>query len=75
MRYHGIREIRFVYQIINRALRTQNIDIILTFYPLIADLHDQLTVLHSEFLDLAPSPVLTVYRGQRIQLNELSKIN
>ena len=64
----------FVYRIINRALRTQNIDIILTFYPLIADLHDQLTVLHNEFLDLGPAPSLTVYRGKRIQPNELSKI-
>ena len=64
----------FVYRVINRALRTQNIDIILTFYPLIADLHDQLTVLHEIFLDVGPAPLLTVYRGQRIQSSELSKI-
>lgn len=64
----------FVYRIINRALRTQDIDVILTFYPFIADLHDQLSVLHTNFLDLGPAPVLIVYRGQRIHSNELNKV-
>ncbi|CAF5119280.1 unnamed protein product, partial [Rotaria sp. Silwood1] len=64
----------FVYRIINRALRTQNIDIILKFYPLIADIHDHLTTLHQHFIDVGPPPVLTVYRGQKIHIDELSKI-
>ena len=64
----------FVYRIINRALRTQNIDVILKFYPFIADLHDQLETLHTEFLDLGTASVFTVYRGQRIHLDELNKI-
>ena len=64
----------FVYRIINRALRTQNIDIILKFYPFIADLHDHLTALHKEFLDLGPPSILTVYRGQKIHIDELKKV-
>ncbi|CAF2109024.1 unnamed protein product [Rotaria magnacalcarata] len=64
----------FVYRIINRALRTQNIDIILKFYPFIADLHDQLTALHKDFLDARPPSVLKVYRGQKMHIDELKKI-
>lgn len=64
----------FVYRIINRALRTQNIHVILKFYPLIADLHDNLITLHREFLGSGPPRILTVYRGQKIHINELKKI-
>jgi tetratricopeptide (TPR) repeat protein len=64
----------FVYRLVNRALRTQDIDEILVFYPFIADLHDQLRVLHDEFLNMDPPDELTVYRGQLIHINELRKI-
>ena len=64
----------FVYRLINRALRMQDIDHILIFYPFIADLHEQLRVLHDEFIDLGPSDEITVYRGQLIHIHELRKI-
>ena len=44
----------FVYRLINRALRVQDIDQILIFYPFTAELHDQLRILHGEFLELGP---------------------
>ena len=64
----------FVYRIINRALRRQNIETIFTFFPFIGDLHDQLKLLHTEFLDLGVSQIITVYRGQHIRIDELQKV-
>ena len=64
----------FVYRLVNRAFRMQDIDEILTFYPFIADLHDQLRVLHDEFIELGPSDEMTVYRGQLIHIYELRKM-
>ncbi|CAM4814458.1 unnamed protein product [Rotaria magnacalcarata] len=64
----------FLYRIVNRALRTQNIDTIFIFYPFIGDLHDQLVSLHREFLELGAPTFLNVYRGQHIHVDELRKI-
>ncbi|CAM4811162.1 unnamed protein product [Rotaria magnacalcarata] len=64
----------FVYRIVNRALRTQNIDTIFVFASFIGDLHDQLRSLHQEFLDYGAAPLLTVYRGQQMQIDEVRKI-
>ena len=64
----------FVYRIINRALRKQNIETIFTFFPFIGDLHDQVITLHDEFLEFGPSPTLTVYHGQHMKIDELQKI-
>lgn len=64
----------FVYRLINRALRLQDIDQILIFYPFIAELHDQLRILHDEFLELGPPDEIVVYRGQLIHMHELRKM-
>ncbi|UJR18513.1 hypothetical protein I4U23_005420 [Adineta vaga] len=72
----------FVYRIINRALRTQNIDIIFKFRYFITDLYTHLLELHKEFLESLP-PIesdndkvyLDVYRGQAISPDELNNIS
>ena len=52
----------FLYQTVNRALRTLDVDLILTMSFFIGDLHKELEQLHS---DSAQKNCLTVYRGQR----------
>ncbi|CAF3688350.1 unnamed protein product [Rotaria socialis] len=58
----------FVYRLLNKALRTENIDIIYKFRSFIADLHQQLSVLQST------EPISTdefLYRGQKLPIEEL----
>ncbi|CAF0845148.1 unnamed protein product [Didymodactylos carnosus] len=61
----------FLYRILNRALRTQEMCIILKFRLIIRDLHHTLLPLHSHSL-ITSNP--TLYRGQRISSEELQKL-
>ncbi|CAF1174591.1 unnamed protein product [Didymodactylos carnosus] len=69
----------FIYRLLNKALRTQNIEAIFKFRFFIADLHKQLCYLHGQYRELLGSdipPFLTVYRGQgmpRIDFERLKK--
>ncbi|CAF0719528.1 unnamed protein product [Adineta steineri] len=60
----------FLYKLLNRALRTEDIDIVFKFRFFIIDLYNQLTDLHNQ-LKFDKSNYLTVYRGQQLTQNEL----
>ena len=64
----------FLYRLINKALRTEDIDIIFKFRFFIRELHTQLKVLHNEYVRSLPSDAtntLDVYRGQGMATKEL----
>jgi tetratricopeptide (TPR) repeat protein len=54
----------FIYRLLNKAFRTENIDIIFKFRFFIVDLYHQLKLLHRPFTG-------TVYRGQTMSPEEL----
>ncbi|CAF1217813.1 unnamed protein product [Adineta ricciae] len=66
----------FLYQLINRALRNENIDWIFKLRYFIHDLHNQLAQMQMEFLRQLPSNqrVLQLYRGLRMHLCELHQL-
>ncbi|CAF3199297.1 unnamed protein product, partial [Rotaria socialis] len=57
----------FVYRLLNRALRTENIDIIYKFRFFITDLHFQLRPLHRQ----CSNQPTKVYRSQQMSINEI----
>ncbi|CAF4788794.1 unnamed protein product [Rotaria sp. Silwood1] len=64
----------FVYRLLNKALRTQDTDIIFKFRFFVNDLHNQIEKLYYQYLDSQSSIMnhhLRVYRGQRLSLREL----
>ena len=67
----------FVYRLLNKALRTQNTDIIFRFRFFINDLNAQIKGLYLDYLK-AHRPIsehrLEVYRGQHLNLEELNCI-
>ncbi|CAF0728300.1 unnamed protein product [Rotaria sordida] len=65
----------FVYRLLNKALRTQNIDIIFRFRFFIHDLNNQIKQLYLKYLqDHHPLSEhrLTVYRGQHLNIDEVN---
>ncbi|UJR17217.1 hypothetical protein I4U23_004112 [Adineta vaga] len=69
----------FLYRLLNRALRSQDIRIIYNFRFVLVDLHNCLTQLHSKHIhSLKTKPetssVLTVYRGQGLPVEELQNL-
>ncbi|CAF1217907.1 unnamed protein product [Adineta ricciae] len=66
----------FLYRLINRALRNENIDRIFKLRYFIHDLHNQLAQMQMEFLRQLPSNqrVLQLYRGLRMHLCELHQL-
>ena len=63
----------FLCKLINKALQTDDIDIIFKFRFFITDLYNQLNDLHNEFKLIAPN-LLRVYRGQHIAASELENL-
>ncbi|CAF3670135.1 unnamed protein product [Rotaria sp. Silwood1] len=65
----------FVYRLLNKALRTQNTEIIFKFRFFINDLQNQIEQLYHQYLNTHSSMIghhhLTVYRGQRLGMKEL----
>lgn len=62
----------FVYRLLNKALRTQNLEIIFKFRFFINDLHKQIHQFYREYLmKESRQHQLTVYRGQRLTMNEV----
>ncbi|CAF4104704.1 unnamed protein product, partial [Rotaria sp. Silwood2] len=64
----------FVYRLLNKALRTQNTEIIFKFRFFINDLQNQIEQLYHQYLDKQSSIIdhhLTVYRGQHLSMTEL----
>ncbi|CAF4563423.1 unnamed protein product, partial [Didymodactylos carnosus] len=66
----------FVYRLLNKALRTRDIDIIFKFRFFITDLYRQLQKEHSKFMELFTDDeyFLTVYRGQYLKADELHEL-
>ena len=64
----------FVYRILNKALRTQNIDMIFQMRFIIIDLYKQLEILCQKQFPPSGS-ILTIYRGQFLPADELAKIH
>ncbi|CAF4706048.1 unnamed protein product, partial [Rotaria sp. Silwood2] len=64
----------FVYRLLNKALRTENIDIIFKFRFFIKYLHHNLISLHEDFIRLLPSPKFTAFRGQHLSSIELKML-
>lgn len=63
----------FLFRIFNKAFRTRNIDIMFSYRYFLTDLLKELSKLHKEqFSD--KTGTLTVYRGQRMHVNELKRI-
>ncbi|CAF4604676.1 unnamed protein product [Rotaria socialis] len=61
----------FAYRLLNKALRTENIDIIFLFRFMIKDLHQQLRQLHEMQMN---GNSFTVYRGQQMSNDEFQTI-
>jgi tetratricopeptide (TPR) repeat protein len=64
----------FLYRTLNKALRTENIDIIFKFRFFLSDLFNQLKLLHNEFMEILDDIILTVYRGGCVSVNELENL-
>ncbi|CAF1319874.1 unnamed protein product, partial [Didymodactylos carnosus] len=68
----------FIYRLLNKALRTRDIDVIFKFRFFIADLYWQLSEEHRKFVEplvgddgTVDEYILTVYRGQHLKPDEL----
>jgi len=64
----------FTYQMLNRALRTLESDIIIKMGFFIRDLHRQIENLHSEQFESHQGKVFTVYRGQGLSIQDFGKL-
>lgn len=63
----------FLYKLINKALQTEDIDIIFKFRFFIIDLYNQLINLHNQSKS-EKANILTVYRGQQVATDELEAL-
>ncbi|CAF3406733.1 unnamed protein product [Rotaria socialis] len=66
----------FLYRILNKGLREADLDILFGLRFFLVDLHNQLKEEHDKYLRLFVSsdPILQVYRGQAIAVEELNLI-
>ncbi|CAF1374728.1 unnamed protein product [Didymodactylos carnosus] len=62
----------FLYRLLNKVFRTQDFDMIFKYRCFIKDLHKQISELHSLASD--EHTILTVYRGQTIDADELERL-
>ncbi|CAF1062077.1 unnamed protein product [Didymodactylos carnosus] len=68
MSFSGILQNHFVYEILNKALRSYDIDTIISFRSFIKGLSQHLTVLYQRKYQGKKKDVLTVYRGQALSI-------
>ncbi|CAM4903311.1 unnamed protein product [Rotaria socialis] len=61
-----------VYKILNKALRTQNMDKIFPFAPFIRDINKQLSDEHKLWVEKQKTSSITVHRGQLISKDEVT---
>ncbi|CAM2714076.1 unnamed protein product [Rotaria socialis] len=64
----------FLYRIVNKALRTQNIIYIFKCRFFIIDVYQQLKTFYSEFIKNFKKNTFTVFRGQSMAADEFSKL-
>lgn len=63
----------FLYRLLNKALRTENLDIIFKYRFFLKDVYDKLNELHSKTSD--DSSIHVVYRGQAMSLEEIRTLS
>ncbi|CAF0946743.1 unnamed protein product [Didymodactylos carnosus] len=63
----------FLYRLLNKAFRTQDIETIFKYRYFITDLYSQLKALHLQLLK-SDEKTMTVYRGQGMHLEEFEKL-
>ena len=63
-----------IYKILNKSLRTQNIDDIDPFDSFIRDLNKQLSEQHKIFVKQQTTQFIKVYRGQFISKDEINRL-
>src|SRR5205085_5803120 len=67
----------FTYRLLNKAIRTEDIDLLFACRFFIVDLHRQLESLHKPYMELIHSCDLDefiVYRGQQMTLEDFAKL-
>ncbi|UJR18525.1 hypothetical protein I4U23_005431 [Adineta vaga] len=67
----------FAYRLLNKAIRTENIDLLFACRFFIVDLHRQLHSLDSPYMELIRScglDIYTVYHGQLMTLDDFTKL-
>ena len=66
----------FLYRLLNNSLRLEDIDTLFKLRYYIYDLHNQLAQLQIPYVRSLPSDksILTLYRGQRMTITELNKL-
>ncbi|CAF1518114.1 unnamed protein product, partial [Rotaria sordida] len=64
----------FIYRLVNKAIKTRDIDILYTLKSLIVDLQTQLEQLSTAAPKKLASSTVTLYRGARIRSNELEQL-
>ncbi|CAF4010241.1 unnamed protein product, partial [Adineta steineri] len=64
----------FVYRLLNKAMRTRNIEVIHAFRFFIAELHQQIHELHWKQIQETDRRVTTLYRGQLLPKDELEEL-
>ena len=64
----------FIYQMLNRALRLLQADIIVNMGFFVHDLHRQIEKLHREQVSRYPGKYLTLYRGQGLSTADFNKL-
>ncbi len=67
----------FLYRLLNKSLRLENIDTLFKLRYYIYDLHNQLAQLQILYIQSLPTnqSILTLYRGQRMNIIELEKFH
>jgi tetratricopeptide (TPR) repeat protein len=64
----------FLYRMLNRVLRNQEVSIIIKLGFFIRDLHRQLEILHAQQYGKQQSHLLTLYRGQGVAISDFEKL-
>ncbi|CAF4519016.1 unnamed protein product [Didymodactylos carnosus] len=64
----------FVYQIVNKALRTEDIDELFIFRFFIIDLSLNLARKYKELKKIEPQPIIDLYRGVNLSSDELDTL-
>jgi len=67
----------FAYRLLNKAIRTENIDLLFACRFFIVDLHRQLESLHKPYIELIRSDnhdPFTVYHGQQMTSDDFAKL-
>ncbi|CAF4685824.1 unnamed protein product, partial [Rotaria socialis] len=65
----------FIYRMLNRALRTLEVDTIIKMGFFLRDLHEQIVQLYKQqFMNDNPSSSFVVYRGQALTMKDFSRL-